>query len=163
MLEQILIPCTLFIACGCVMPVMIVKTVVKAKMHRTEKQNELLIAALDKNPNVDVERLVKQLNVSGGATNHLIKERLLNRLMWGSILGSMGLGIICVGIYMQYDWYKHSKYFKDDFMVLATLGLIVLGVGIGFLVNYFVSMKKLSKEMEIEQQNMIALGKYLEK
>lgn len=159
-IEDCIIPCTIFIACGCVMPIMVVNAKVKQKMYHLDKQNELLLAALEKNPNVDVEKLIKQMNVSGASGNKkLIKERLLSRLLWGSMLSLMGLGLTIGALYMQHE----CGHFKDDFIFMTTWGLIILGIGAGFLVNFFIGKKMLAREMESEAQNLEAYGKFLEK
>ena len=164
MVENVIITCTIFVACGCVTPVMIVKYLTKSKMYNTEKRNELLLSALEKNPNVDVEKLIKQLNVSGASGNKkLIKERLLSRLLWGSILGMSGLGLTIAGFYMNVVWMRTHDYFKDDYYFLSIWGIIFLGLGLGFLANFFIGKRMLAREMEAEAQNLEAYGKFLEK
>ena len=163
-IEDIIIPCTLFVACGCVMPIMIVNNLTKRKMHRIDKQNELLLSALDKNPNVDVEKLIKQMNVSGASGNKkLIKERLLSRLLWGSMFGMAGLGMAIAGFYMNNENKVMYGNFKDDFWMMGVWGLVFLGIGLGFLANFFIGKRMLAKEMEAEAQNLEAYGKFLEK
>ena len=164
MIEDIIIPCTLFVACGCVMPIMVVNNLTKRKMHRIDKQNELLLAALEKNPNVDVEKLIKQMNVSGASGNKkLIKERLLSRLLWGSMFALVGLGLAIAGFYMNNECVRTVGHWKDDFYITAYWGLISLGIGLGFLANFFIGKKMLTREMEAEAQNLEAYGKFLEK
>ena len=163
-IEDIIIPCTLFIACGCVMPIMVVNTMARKKMYHLDKQNELLLAALEKNPDVDVEKLIKQMNVSGASGNKkLIKERLLSRLLWGSILSMSGLGLTIAGFYMNVVWMRTHDYFKDDYFFMGVWGLVFLGIGLGFLANFFIGKKMLAREMESEAQNLEAYGKFLEK
>ena len=163
-IENIIIPCTLFVVCGCVTPVMIVNNLTKRKMHRIDKQNELLLSALEKNPNVDVEKLIKQMNVSGASGNKkLIKERLLSRLLWGSMFALVGLGLAIAGFYMNNECVRTVGHWKDDFYIIAYWGLVFLGIGLGFLANFFIGKKMLTREMEAEAQNLEAYGKFLEK
>ena len=146
------------------MPIMIVKYLTKSKMYNTEKRNELLLSALEKNPNVDVEKLIKQMNVSGGSgRNHLIKERLLLRLLWGTMFGMAGLGMTIAGFYMNSQSVRVYGYFKDDFYYMGIWGLVFLGIGLGFLANFFIGKRMLAREMESEAQNLEAYGKFLEK
>ena len=164
MVENVIITCTIFVACGCVTPVMIVNNLTKSKMYRLDKQNELLLAALEKNPNVDVEKLIKQMNVSGASGNKkLIKERLLSRLLWGSMLALVGLGLAIAGFYMNVVWMRTHDYFKDDFYLIGIWGIVFLGLGLGFLANFFIGKRMLAREMESEAQNLEAYGKFLEK
>ena len=163
-IEDCIIPCTLFIACGCVMPIMVVNAKVKQKMYHLDKQNELLLSALDKNPNVDVEKLIKQMNVSGASGNKkLIKERLLSRLLWGSMFGMAGLGMSIAGFYMNNENKVMYGNYKDDFWIMGVWGLVILGLGLGFLANFFIGKRMLAREMESEAQNLEAYGKFLEK
>lgn len=164
-IEDCIIPCTLFIACGCVMPIMVVNAKVKQKMYHLDKQNELLLSALDKNPNVDVEKLIKQMNVSGASGNKkLIKERLLSRLLWGSMLALVGLGLAIAGFYKNHEWLmSNASYHRDDYFFMGVWGLVILGLGLGFLANFFIGKRMLAKEMESEAQNLEAYGKFLEK
>lgn len=164
MFENVIITCTIFVVCGCVTPVMIVNNLTKRKMHRIDKQNELLLSALEKNPNVDVEKLIKQMNVSGASGNKkLIKERLLSRLLWGSMFALVGLGLAIAGFYMNNVCVRTVGHWKDDFYIIAYWGLVFLGIGLGFLANFFIGKRMLAKEMEAEAQNLEAYGKFLEK
>ena len=163
-IQDIIVYCTLFVVCGCVTPVMIVNNLTKRKMHRIDKQNELLLSALEKNPNVDVEKLIKQMNVSGASGNKkLIKERLLSRLLWGSMFGMAGLGLAIAGFYMNNECVRTVGHWKDDFWIMGVWGLVFLGIGLGFLANFFIGKWMLAKEMEAEAQNLEAFGKFLEK
>ena len=146
------------------MPIMVVNAKVKQKMYHLDKQNELLLSALEKNPNVDVEKLIKQMNVSGASGNKkLIKERLLSRLLWGSMLALVGLGLAIAGFYMNVEWMRTHDYFKDDYYFIGIWGLVILGLGLGFLANFFIGKRMLAREMESEAQNLEAYGKFLEK
>lgn len=147
------------------MPIMVVNTMARKKMYHLDKQNELLLAALEKNPNVDVEKLIKQMNVSGGSgKKKLIKERLLSRLLWGTMLGMMGLGLAIAGFYMNHEWLtSNASYHRDDYFFMGVWGLVILGLGLGFLANFFIGKRMLAREMESEAQNLEAFGKFLEK
>ena len=68
-LVQLLVP----IGVAVVLPVAIVAIVFKSALASDRNRKEIILAALEKNPNLDVEDLVKRMKKS----NKLIKEKLL--------------------------------------------------------------------------------------
>ncbi|MBP9992489.1 MAG: hypothetical protein KBS73_03525, partial [Bacteroidales bacterium] len=86
-LEDILVP----LGICAVMPVLIVWLVMRSYTRRNENQKEVITVALEKNPNIDIEQLVKNFQPK----EKLIKEKLLTRLLWGCICTFCGLlGIV---------------------------------------------------------------------
>ena len=49
-LAEILVP----IACGCVLPIVAILLGVRQKMNETNKRTEIILAAIEKNPDMDV-------------------------------------------------------------------------------------------------------------
>ena len=135
-LVETLIP----IGVAVVLPVAIVAIVFKSALASDRNRKEIILAALEKNPNLDVEDLVKRMKKS----NKLIKEKLLARLERGC--GSCLMGVAFLLLYFF------------EFMGRTDLPLIVgaalIAIGIAFLVSYFVGRRMLAQEMEAEQQNM---------
>ena len=85
-LIEILIP----IGVAVVLPVAIVAIVFKSALASDRNRKEIILAALEKNPNLDVEDLVKRMKKS----NKLIKEKLLARLERGCLCCLMGVAFI---------------------------------------------------------------------
>lgn len=129
-----------------VLPIIIVALVARAKTNATNKRAEIALAAIEKNTDVDLGEFFKKMN----PPRRSIKERLLYRLLCGCIFTLFGVGIyIAVLVYniivRDFD--------KDMFIGLSFVAVPSLGVGLAFLVNYFVGRKVLKQEMEAEAKN----------
>ncbi|MBR3015358.1 MAG: hypothetical protein IKH69_10140 [Bacteroidaceae bacterium] len=123
---------------GGVLPVILMWLFMRYKMNDTNKHSQVLLAAIDKNPEMDIEELIKKLN----PTRKLLKEKLLNKLLWGSLFSVFGVGIIVMAL--AYPFYN-----SDSFILF---GLIFLAIGIAFFINFAVGKKMLSKEIETEER-----------
>ena len=143
-LVDILVP----IACGCILPIVIIFLSVRQKMNETNKRTEIVLAAIEKNPEMDIEEIMKKISRKPG----LLKEKLLTKLLWGCLTTLLGIGLIGFGIFLG----ENQLGGTDDPMTAICFGLISLGVGIAFLVNYFMGKKMLAKEMEAEEKSVTA-------
>lgn len=134
-LVQILVP----IGVAVVLPVAIVAIVFKSALASDRNRKEIILAALEKNPNLDVEDLVKRMKKS----EKLIKEKLLARLEHGCLCCLMGVAFVLLYFFLSV---------QNEFLIIT--GAALIAVGIAFLVSYFVGRRMLAQEMEAEQQNM---------
>lgn len=134
-LVEILIP----IGVAVVLPVAIVAIVFKSALASDRNRKEIILAALEKNPNLNVEDLVKRMKKS----NKLIKEKLLARLERGCLCCLMGVAFVLLYFFLSV---------QNEFLIIT--GAALIAIGIAFLVSYFVGRRMLAKEMEAEQQNM---------
>ena len=134
------------IAICCVLPIMFVWLIVRSKMNETNQRTQIVLAAIEKNPDMDIEELLKKFSRNG----KLLKEKLLTKLLWGCLAILLGIGLIGTGAWMGYV----GGSVPDDIYAVVCFGLIALGVGIAFLVNYFVGKKMLAKEMEAEEKSV---------
>lgn len=131
------------IFCGGVLPIMVVWFVVRKKINETNARTQIVTAALEKNPDMDVEELLKKISPK----KKLLKEKLLTKLLWGFITSLLGIGLIVLGIYM-----KSSGLGIDvDVQTALCFGLILLAIGAAFIINYGVGRKMLAKEIEAEE------------
>lgn len=135
-LIEILIPIGVVV----VLPVAIVAIVFKSALASERNRKEIILAALEKNPNLDVEDLVKRMKKS----NKLIKEKLLARLERGCLCCLMGVAFMVLYFFLGVQ--------SEDLIVVV--GAALIAIGIAFLISYFVGRRMLAKEMEAEQQNM---------
>ena len=142
-LVAILVP----IACGCVLPIMVVWLAIRKKMNETNQRTQIVLAAIEKNPEMNIEEWMKKFSPKP----RLLKEKLLTKLLWGSLTAMIGLGFIGFGAWLGFVGGGGS----DDPMASVCIGLILLAVGIAFLVNYSVGKKMLAKEMEAEQTKLL--------
>ncbi len=141
-LAEILIP----IACGCVLPIVAILSGARKKMNETNQRTQIVLAAIEKNPEMDIEEIMKKISHKP----KLLKEKLLTKLLWGTLAILLGIGLIGLGAWLGYVGGGGT----DDPMAACCFGFISLGVGIAFLVNYFVGKKMLAKEIEAEEKSV---------
>ncbi len=135
-LVQLLVP----IGVAVVLPIAIVAIVFRSALASERNRKEIVLAVLEKNPDIDVEQLMKNLKKS----EKLIKEKLLARLERGCLCCLMGVAFMVLYFFLGVQ--------GEDF--ITVVGAALIAVGIAFLVSYFVGRRMLAKEMEAEQQNM---------
>lgn len=135
-LVEILVPLGVSVA----LPVLIVAIIFRSAMAADRNRKEIILAALEKNPNLNVEDLVKRMKKS----EKLIKEKLLARLERGCLCCLMGVAFVLL--------YFFVEVVRTD--MLLFVGAALIPIGIAFLVSYFVGRRMLAQEMEAEQQNM---------
>ena len=134
-LVQLLVP----IGVAVVLPITIVAIVFKSALASERNRKEIILAALEKNPNLNVEDLVKRMKKS----EKLIKEKLLAKLQHGCLCCLMGVAFVLLYFFLSVQ--------KEIFIIAGT---VLIAIGIAFLVGYFVGRRMLAQEMEAEQQNM---------
>lgn len=135
-LVQILVP----IGVAVVLPIAIVAIVFRSALASERNRKEIVLAVLEKNPDIDVEQLMKNLKKS----EKLIKEKLLARLERGCLCCLMGVAFMVLYFFLGVQ--------GEDFIVVV--GAALIAIGIAFLISYFVGRRMLAQEMEAEQQNM---------
>lgn len=121
------------------LPITIVAIVFKSVLASERNRKEIILAALEKNPNLNVEDLVKRMKKS----EKLIKEKLLAKLQRGCLCCLMGVALVLLYFFPSV---------QNEFLIIA--GTALIAIGIAFLVGYFVGRRMLAQEMEAEQQNM---------
>ena len=134
-LVQLLVP----MGVAVVLPIAIVAIVFKSALASERNRKEIVLAVLEKNPDIDVEQLMKNLKKS----EKLIKEKLLARLERGCLCCLMGVAFVLLYFFLSVQ--------KE---ILLIAGTALIAIGIAFLVSYFVGRRMLAQEMEAEQQNM---------
>ena len=139
--EDILIP----IAFGCILPIVMMWLSVRQRKTETDARMQIVMAAIEKNPDMDIEELMKKITPKG----KMLKEKLLTKLLWGCITSVIGLGLIALGIYLF-----GSEDDNEGALTALSFGVILLAVGGAFIINYGVGKKMLAKEIEAEEKNM---------
>lgn len=134
-LEDILISLGVVVA----LPVLIVAIIFRSVMAADRNRKEIILTALEKNPNLNVEDLVKRMNKS----EKLIKEKLLAKLQRGCLCCLMGVALVLLYFFPSV---------QNEFLIIT--GTALIAIGIAFLVGYFVGRRMLAREMEAEEQSM---------
>ena len=136
------------IACGCILPIVMVLMNTRRRMNETETRKQIVLAAIEKNKETDVEELLKKM----APKQKLLKEKLLSKLLWGCIFSLIGFVIFGCGLWI--DWCGGSD--PDEIHFLYFCGGVLFSIGLGFLIYYFVGKRLLAKEIEAEEKKLAA-------
>lgn len=130
-------------ALGVILPTVIVWMITRARIKRDNLRKEIILAAMEKNSDFDIEEMMKKLN----GPKKLLKEKLLTRLLFGSIFVGLGILIyVAMAVYMRIFGQDTNMFIGLSFVAVPSLA-----VGIAFLINFFVGKNMLAKEMEAER------------
>ena len=141
------------IVCAGIVPIYYMWQSTRRKMNETDTRKQIVLAAIEKNKETDVEELLKKM--APMQKNTLLKEKLLAKLLWGWIIALVGIGLIGFRVCYSYTD-EPNRGFLEFLTFLALIGSVLLAIGIAFLVNYFVGKKMLTKEIEAEEKKLTA-------
>lgn len=141
-LEEIIIPLSMCV----VMPVMIVWIIFRKKTNETNRRTEVLLAVIEKNPDLDLEDLIRKMNPKSKTT----KERLMSQLLWGLAFIAIGTSLLLSALYQDYQGGAALDYFP----IYSGSGCLLL-IGISFVAVFFISKRMLAKEIEAEEKKTI--------
>jgi hypothetical protein len=127
---------------------MIVWLGIRQKMAESQNRTQIILAAIEKNPDMDIEELMNKISPK----KKLLKEKLLSKLQTGNITALLGIGFLVCALYADYMGGMNPK----DLRMLYIAGVILLVVGVAFLRSYFVGKKMLAKEMEAEEKLLVS-------
>lgn len=131
------------IAICVVLPIAIVWITTRARIKRDNLRKEIILAAMEKNSDIDIEEMMKKLN----RPKKLLKEKLIMRLLCGSMFVGFGiLTYVALAVYMRIFGQDTNMFIGLSFVAVPSLA-----VGIAFLINFFVGRNMLAKEMEAEK------------
>lgn len=130
-----------------VLPTIIVWLVSRYKKHEIDKRTEMALAAIEKDSDLDLEAFFRKMNLP----TRTIKEKLLDKLLWGCIFTIFG---VCIYMALAVFGMVINSVNADMFIGLSMVAVPSLGIGIAFLINYFVGKKALKQEMEAELKHM---------
>lgn len=132
-----------------VLPILIVWLCLKYKKHENESRTKIVMAALEKNGEIDVQDFFDKLTPK----QRPFKEKLMMRLHWEVLIGSLltiyGLLAFIVLIVMGISCGGFQNVNADIIAILCVTGIPTLAIGAGFLIAYFTGKKTL-KQLEKE-------------
>ena len=127
-----------------ILPIIIVWLNMRRKTNETNRRTEVLLAAIEKNPDLDMEDFIRKMNPKTKTT----KERLMNRLLWGLVFIAIGTSLLLSDIYV----YTTGGVIGP--VDLFTSGCLLL-IGISFVAVFFISKRMLAKEIEAEEEKAL--------
>ncbi|MBQ0061470.1 MAG: hypothetical protein KBT15_06835 [Bacteroidales bacterium] len=132
-----LVPISICVIC----PVTIVWLALRAKMYKDNQKKEILLAAMSKNSEVDIEDLLRKLN----GPQKMLKEKLLEKLHRGTTCTILGVGVAILDLLM---WINGQN--QDEAILVGVVAFALLAVGVAFLLSYRVGKQMLEQEMQAE-------------
>ena len=108
-----------------------------------------MIKAIEAGVPVDMTQFEPAKKQKGSSS---IKQDLLEKLNGACITGLMGVGFLILGILRAINPMFASHMFLNKFWLPA--GGVLLAVGIGLFISYFVGKKMLAKEIEAEEKKL---------
>ena len=138
MLEDILIPISICV----IMPITMVWLHMRSKKHESDNRTRIVLTALEKNPNIDLEELIQKITPKSAT----LKEKLLKKLMWGSVISAIGIGFLGYALYMDFVGGMSVKNMERSYFC----GGITMLIGLAILLVFFISRRMLAKELEAE-------------
>ena len=138
MLEEILIPLSICV----IMPITMVWMNLRSKKQADKNRTDIILAALEKNPNIDLEELMQKITPKSAT----LKEKLLKKLMWGSVISAIGIGFLGYALYMDFVGGMSVEDMERSYFC----GGITMLIGLAILLVFFISKRMMAKELEAE-------------
>ena len=127
-----------------VLPVCIVLIIGLVRRNETNRRAEVMLKAIENGQNIDPELFAKPRK------NKTIKQDLLEKLNGACITSLMGVAFLLI-FFFGHDWV--ITFCTPALWLIA--GGVMVAVGVGLFVSYFVGKKLLAKEIEAEENNLL--------
>ena len=127
-----------------VLPVMVVWLVFRSRNHIVDRKAEVLLKAIENGQDIDPEMFASDdRSKRSDRSRRSLKMNLLGRLQTGIILVIMGAGLVACAMLIPG---------KDSLLIIAS---ILLALGIGFFVSFFVGRKWMEAEIKAEENQAL--------
>lgn len=113
------------------------------RVKKNNQQTQIILTAIEKNAGAVPEELVQSLN----KPHKSIKERLLDKLLWGIICIIAGVGAVVLTV-VHYCTVGSM----DDHGVALACSIALLAVGAALVIYYIVGRRELRSEIEAEER-----------
>ena len=127
-----------------VLPITIFWLYLRNRKDENEKRTQIVMAAIEKNGEIDVQEFFKNLN----KPRKTLREKMVLRLHWELLLGSVftvfGL-VILIALAVLTIGFGVTK--NDVISICCVCGIPTLALGAGLLIAYF-SGRKMMKELK---------------
>lgn len=132
----------IFIIAICVLlPIAMASLRYKNKQYETRRKSDILMAAIEKNADINVQDFLNKFNPPRKSFEEKMKTMLHLELLWGAIL--LIVGLLCMLVFILVYCFEH---FDTDYITLGVIfGIIPIGIGAGLLIAHFNGKKTLGK------------------
>ncbi len=127
-----------------VLPITLLWLYLRNRKYESEKRTEIVMAAIEKNGEIDVQEFFKNLNKPRKTT----REKLVMQLHWEVLLGSI-FTVFGLVVFIALGVMSFVGGIVNDNTIAASccLGIPTLALGAGLLIAYF-SGRKMMKELK---------------
>lgn len=153
-MEDILVNFGLPVFICVVLPVAIVWLVARTRQQEINRKAEIMLKAIEAGVPVDMSQFEPSKKQKGPKS---IKQDLLEKLNGACITGLMGIGFLTLGILRVVNTDFGRNTLLNNFWLNRSwlpAGCVLLAVGIGLFISYFVGKKMLAKEIEAEEKKL---------
>lgn len=140
-ITMILVPLGVCVA----LPVLIVWIIGRVRQNDTDRKAEVMLKAIENGQSIDPELFATPRK------KQTIKQELLDKFSGACITTLMGAVFLTVGL--LYVYHPVWRAFISPSMMLVAGG-VMLAVGIGLFVSFFVGKNMLAKEIEAEERKL---------
>lgn len=120
------------IACGVVLPIVMVWLYYRNEQLEATKRSETIMAVIEKNPEVDVQEFLNKLNPPKLSYKEKMLKIMHYEVLWGTICFIGGIVTISVIIALSIL----QVYIEGFFPIVSMFGIVPLAVGCGLLAAY---------------------------
>lgn len=132
------------IAICVLLPITMASLRYKKKEYETRKKSDILMAAIEKNADINVQDFLNKFNPPRKSFEEKMKTMLHLELLWGAIL--LIVGLLCMLVFILVYCFEH---FDTDYITLGVIfGIIPIGIGAGLLIAHFNGKKTLNKNQQ---------------
>ena len=132
-----------------VLPIIVVFLNNRTSQNETNKKTEVLLKSIEAGAKIDPEYFNPKQK------EKTLKEKLLARLTGAFILTTIGIGSF-LSRYFLVIWPLMEMTVTEVqiYRFLSIVGGIILAVGIGLFISYFVGKRMLDKEIKAEEESL---------
>ena len=132
-----------------VLPIIVVFLNNRTSQNETNKKTEVLLKSIEAGAKIDPEYFNPKQK------EKTLKEKLLARLTGACILTTIGIGSF-LSRYFLVIWPLMEMTVTEVqiYRFLSIIGGIILAVGIGLFISYFVGKRLLAKELKAEEESL---------
>lgn len=119
------------------LPVLIVWLVTRVRINNDNRRSQILIEAIKATNGVNTDKLAEALS----KPRRTFFQTMMNRLLCGCIWGFIGLAFIIFGFISL----GNPDSWEDDGPALFFVGIALTGIGISYLIIYFMMKKRMGQ------------------